>query len=603
MLLKLQNRILEMIAKGGDLNETIETLCRHIETLMPDVICSVLAIDDNLCLTHVAGPSLPAHYTQAINGVAIGDGIGSCGTAAFRGEPVIVTDIATHPYWAAFKQLALPIGLMACWSTPILSAGKVIGTFAFYFRTPRGPTEMERRRVATCVHMCALAMERERNVEARKRLSQTDPLTQMLNRGAFNEALKRREAETSAWGLLLLDADNLKIVNDRLGHKAGDDMIVEIGRRLGLLPETCQAFRIGGDEFAVVVRDADDEALAMVAQTLLTHMTAPSACGGETLNLSVTIGGAVCDEQTSAQDVQQNADHALYHAKERARGGYVPYKPGFGSTITRRYKAMKQVSDAMRDDGIEAYYQPVVQIASGKIIGLEALCRIRMPSGEVIEANEFQDAIRDGRAASSLTERMLTKIAADVGGWAAQGLYRGRIGINVAGADLYLDTLLQRVMAAFALTGFPLSKLVIEVSETVYLDKRDHSVRQAISALRDAGLRVALDDFGTGFASLTHLLTVPVDVVKIDRLFVESMLNDPAGSVIIRGIIEIAERLGIDVVAEGVQTVEQAARLMAMGCPFGQGYLYAPALSGKEVETMLREWNGRTPLIAEPRRA
>ena len=152
MLLRLQNIILEKIATGQSLAETVDYLCREVETMSDDVVCSVLLLDEERRLRHLAGPSLPLEYTSAIDGIAIGHGVGSCGTAAFHGEPVLVEDIDTHEYWQPYKQLALPIGLKACWSTPIIGSGRVLGTFAFYYRNVRGPSEQERQVVNACVH-------------------------------------------------------------------------------------------------------------------------------------------------------------------------------------------------------------------------------------------------------------------------------------------------------------------------------------------------------------------------------------------------------------------------------------------------------------------
>ncbi|MBP1850228.1 GGDEF domain-containing protein [Rhizobium halophytocola] len=591
MLLKLQNTILELIAKGADLKHSVDTLCRSVEELMPDVVCSVLSLEADGRLYHLSSPGLPASYADAINGTPAGEGVGSCGTAAARGEQVIVTDIATHPYWRDFKHLALDIGLKACWSSPICSQDQVLGTFAFYFRTARGPSEMEQRLVAACVHICALAIEREQRLKERRRFAQTDPLTQMLNRGAFTEALAEAEASGESWGLLLADADNLKLVNDRLGHKAGDDLIIDIGKRLSALPPQCRSFRLGGDEFAVIIANVEEQDLGVIAQTLLRDMKTAGEVGGQKLFPSITIGGAVGHPGRPAEETQQNADHALYHAKERARGTFMPYRPGFGSTITRRYQAIEQVSDALREARVEAHYQPLIEIDSGRIIGLEALCRIRTTTGEIVAAQHFHEAIRDGDRAHAITERMLAHVARDVGDWNRRGLFTGRVGINVGAADLYRDNLLARVGEAFSGTGIALSRIVIEVTESVYLDQRDQTVPQRLAELREAGVVVALDDFGTGFASLTHLLTVPVDMLKIDRSFVQSLLKDNPGSVIIKGIIDIAHGLGIGVVAEGVETIEQQTLLRALGCERAQGFLYARALSPAAMETLLQgQW-------------
>lgn len=590
MLTKLQNTILEMIATGVPLGETVDFLCRTVEEeIAPGIVCSVLVLDAQNRLRHLAGPSLPAHYAAAIDGAQIGPGVGSCGTAAFTGQPVTVTDIATHPYWADYKQLALPLGLAACWSTPITGSGKVLGTFAFYFRTARGPSDLEKRIVAACVHLCAIAIERDQRVAEQRRLAETDALTQLPNRGRFNEVVASQDHSDCAWGVLLADVDNLKLVNDTFGHRAGDDLIRNVAARIASVGAPGMSFRLGGDEFAIIVEGEESKDLSAIAARVLEAIRLPCTCADHVIYPSVTLGGAVAMAGDSAEQVRQNADYALYHAKERARGNYIEYVPGLGTSIVKRFRAIQDVTEALREDRIEAYYQPIVELETGRIANLEALCRMKTRKGETVSAAHFHEATKDANIAFELTRRMLDRVAADARRWLDAGIDFGRVGVNLAAADFYRAGLADRVAACFAEAGVPLKKVTVEVTESVYLDQRDQIVAEQIQDLRAAGIRVALDDFGTGFASLTHLLTVPVDVIKIDKCFVQRMVNDRAGAVIIKGLIDIAKGLGIGVVAEGVETVEQAETLYRLGCANAQGYLYSRAIDRCAISALIKE--------------
>ena len=601
MLTQLQNKILEMIATGQSLGETVDLLCRTVEQTAPDILCSVLALDAQKRLRHLAGPSLPKAYAAALDGTAIGPGVGSCGTAAFTRKPVTVRDIATHPFWADFKNYALPLGLAACWSTPIIGSGKVLGTFAFYFRTSRGPSLFEQKIVDACVHLCAIAIERDQRVTERQRLAETDALTQLPNRGRFNDVVASKDQAGAPWGVLLGDVDNLKLVNDTFGHRAGDDLIRTVAARIASVAEPGMSFRLGGDEFAVIVTGEASGDLCAIAARLLEAIRRPCICSDHVIYPSVTLGGAVAIAGDSAEQVRQNADYALYHAKERARGNYIEYVPGLGTSIVKRFRAIQDVTEALREERIEAYYQPVVELATGRMAGLEALSRMKTRQGEIIAAAHFHEATKDANIAFELTRRMLREVAADARRWLDAGLDFGRVGVNLSAADFYRAGLADRVASHFAEAGVPLTNITVEVTESVYLDQRDQIVAKQIQQLRDAGMNVALDDFGTGFASLTHLLTVPVDVVKIDKCFVQRMVNDQRGAVIIKGLIDIAKGLGIRVVAEGVETAEQAETLYWLGCTYAQGYLYARAIDSTAISTLLKE--GRvigTPLgIAE----
>lgn len=316
-----------------------------------------------------------------------------------------------------------------------------------------------------------------------------------------------------------------------------------------------------------------------------------------------TIGGAALGptEQT-ASAVNEAADFALYHAKETGRGGFVRYWPGIGTRITHRRDAIRDVAEALAEGRIEPHYQPVVRLDTGEIVGLEALCRMRSREGVVIPAHAFQEATTDAHVANDLTRRMLQAVACDVRLWEDKGLSIPHVGINVSTADFYTGSIAAKLEEAFGAAGVPLSRLVLEVSEGVYLGRRDQVVAREIAAIRAAGVLVALDDFGTGHASLTHLINVPVDIIKIDKSFVARLWPDDPSMVIVEGLIDIARRLDIRVVAEGIETEVQASQLWSMGCRLGQGFAFAYPADREATEALLHKHaqgvDGATPLYA-----
>ena len=587
MLLPLQNIILEKIATGQSLAETVDYLCREVETMTDDIVCSVLLLDEERRLRHLAGPSLPLEYISAIDGVAIGHGVGSCGTAAYHGEPVVVEDIDTHEYWQPYKQLALPLGLRACWSTPIIGSGKVLGTFAFYYRTCRGPSDLERQIVSACVHLCAIAIERDQRVAERRRMADTDGLTGLPNRSRFTEVINEVSRREPDWALMLVDLDNLKMVNDTFGHGAGDDLIQVVAERVKQEAAPGMAFRLGGDEFAVIVPCIATTDPAALAETLIARIKEPADCAGHLIYPAATLGGARAGVERSPQQVRQNADYALYHAKERARGRYLEYQPGLGTAIAKRFRSVQEVDQALRDDRIEAHFQPVIELSTGRIMGFESLCRMKMPDGRLIAAAHFHEAMKDAHVAIEITERMLERISAAAGDWHREGLEFSRVGLNLTAADFHRGGLTQRIVDSFGRVGLSPGHIVAEVTESVYLAQKDNVVAEQIHAMREAGIKVALDDFGTGFASLTHLLTVPVDIIKIDKCFVRRLADAGSGSVITRGLLDIARGLDIWVVAEGIEEQAQAEHLLSLDCKAGQGYFFARPADRDSVREML----------------
>jgi len=587
MLLELQNVILRMVARGDGLEETLSKLCAEAESLARGIVCSVLTLDGDGRMHPAAGPSLPAHYSAALDNLPAGPDVGSCGTAAYLGRPVIVRDIAHDPLWEKFKGLALPLGFRACWSSPIFSSdGRVIGTFAFYFRETRGPTLLEKSIVEICLPLCMIALERQERLLAHDRLAFRDVLTGLPNRARFEKDLDT--CADDDWGLLLIDIDNLKTVNDTFGHNVGDALIAAVAARLSRAVKPFEAYRLGGDEFAVIIGSASAEKAASLAENILTSAREPALCDGHTVFSSVTIGAAERNHPDQTPEaIRQNADLALYHAKETQRGGFVHHDETLGTAISERFDAIRSVALALAEDRIRAYYQPVVRLDTSEIIGVEALCRMIGRDGSVISASQFHEATKDARVAAALTRSMLKQVAQDVGGWLRGGIAFQHVGINISAADFQCGGLSDLLSETFGAAGVPLSHAILEVTESVYISQRDKTVANEIKALRARGLKVALDDFGTGFASLTHLLAVPVDIIKIDKSFVDRLGPGDAGGCIIEGILHIAKGLGIRVVAEGIETVDQAERLKAMGCALGQGYLYSKAVPAEKMTGML----------------
>ncbi|ODT43330.1 MAG: diguanylate cyclase [Methylobacterium sp. SCN 67-24] len=591
-LLHVENRILRLVANGASLSETTRELCLEVEAHLPGVVCTVMSVDRSGLLHPLATPSLPEEYAHALDGVMIGPEVGSCGTAAYMRTPIGVTDIASDPRWAKYKHPALAVGLNACWSYPIIAGnGDPIGVLALYFRECRAPDDKEKSVIAICMDLCCVALRIHERAIDQERRANIDALTGLPNRAAFNAALDRVPCdEPGSWGLFVLDLDNLKIVNDTFGHLAGDALIQTAASRVARVMAPDVTFRLGGDEFAVLIQSpAALSDLDRAAERIFGALEVAASCEGHMVVPRATIGGAVLGEtEVTAAAVSEAADFALYHAKETGRGGFVRYWPGIGTRITRRRDSIRDVGDALAENRIGAHYQPVVRLDTGEIIGLEALCRMRTRGGELIAARAFHEATTDAHVAAELTARMLTTVASDMRRWLDEGLLIQHVSINVSTADFYTGSITGKLKDVFGRAGVPLNHLILEVSEHVYFGRRDRVVAREIEAVRAAGVLVALDDFGTGYASLTHLLNVPVDIIKIDQAFVARLWPDDPSMVIVEGLIDIARRLNIRVVAEGIEAEVQASQLWSMGCKLGQGFAFAHPADSETTEALLR---------------
>jgi len=599
---------LRSIAYGAPVEETARDLCTSFENMLPGTVVTVMSVDAAGLLHPLAAPSLPETFLETIVGVMIGPDVGSCGTAAYLRTPVTVTNIERDPKWSKYKDQALALGLKACWSSPVTGEdGAPIGVVALYYRQQRGPRKREQQTIAACVELCELALRRHERVVDRERRAYVDALTGLPNRAAFNAALAKVPCEQpGSWALFVIDLDNLKAVNDTFGHQAGDALIRTASSRIAKAMAPDATFRLGGDEFGVIIQSAEAlRNLDAAAAKIFEALDVAADCEGHAVVPGGTIGGAVFEtSDLDAKTVNQNADFALYHAKETGRGGFVRYWPGIGTRITHRRDSIRNVSEALDDQRIDAHYQPIVRLDTGEIIGFEALCRLTTTSGQVMPAKTFQDATSDAQVASELTERMLAIAAADVRRWLDDGIPFQHVSVNISTADFYTGDLRRKLDDTFGRARVSLDHLIIEVNETVCIGRRDKVVEREIAALRASGVRVALDDFGTGYASLTHLLNIPIDIIKIDRSFVTRLWPDDPSMVIVQGLIDIARKLDIRVTAEGIEAEVQASQLWTMGCRLGQGFAFSPAVAREEASRLLRRHaqgvEGVLPLYAEP---
>lgn len=322
------HHVLELIAGGGELPDVLEALCKRIETHLPGALCSILLLDaDARHLRHCAAPSLPAAYSRAIDGVAIGPSAGSCGASAFLGEQVIVEDIASSPLWADHLALAEQYGLRACWSTPFFSAArKVLGTFAIYYRQPKRPDYSDLMVISHATRLASVAVERSQQVSELKRLATTDPLTGLGNRAHFIDSaeaeLRRADRFNRDLTVLMLDIDFFKRINDRHGHAAGDEALRVFSRVLGRETRAVDLLgRVGGEEFAVVLPETGIDAGLQIAERVRAAVEQASFVfhHSEPIHFTVSIGASLLQAGDSLDSLLARADDALYRAKHAGR--------------------------------------------------------------------------------------------------------------------------------------------------------------------------------------------------------------------------------------------------------------------------------------------
>jgi len=377
-------------------------------------------------------------------------------------------------------------------------------------------------------------------------------------------------------GVLYCDVDRFKIVNDSLGHAAGDSLLVQVAERLRgpLRPEDLLG-RVGGDEFVMVMEGVTTPAeLAEVAGRLAEALDQPFELGGQRHAISLSLGGTIGSDVDTADDVLMRADMALLRAKRLGRARFVAYDPAQDRVATR---ADLQLEDELREsldaDQVRAYYQPIVELSDRAVVGHEALVRWEHPRHGLLLPQRFLELAESSGLIRPLGWWMLDRACQDATTSGSGLTPRGWVAVNASPSQLARPGVVADVTRALDASGLPPERLHLEITETALMTASATLARELVE-LSDIGVRIALDDFGTGYSSLSLLRQFPVDLVKIDRSFIEPVLTDPSAFAIVKAVLSMCRDMGLPTVAEGIETEQQLDLLRRLGCSNGQGYLF-----------------------------
>jgi diguanylate cyclase (GGDEF)-like protein/PAS domain S-box-containing protein len=424
----------------------------------------------------------------------------------------------------------------------------------------------------------------------------TDALTGLANRtllaDRLNQGLRHLKRSPGFVGVLMLDLDHFKVINDTHGHHVGDAVLLEAAARLQRLarPDDTVA-RFGGDEFVVVVQGLADPAdLTAFADRIVAGLRAPFQVGDDEVVATVSIGIAVASQpDTLAEDLLREADTALYRAKDQGRDRHEVYGAALQVRAMERQETERLVRRALAEERLIVRYQPIVELATGRTVEAEALLRIDDAERGHFSPEHFLTVAEETGLLPAMDERVRTTALRELVGWRATPSLRGveRLAVNLSARELANPQFTARLAARLHAVGLEGSDLSIEVTEHVLM-QTSHSAVTSLAELRDIGVHVGLDDFGTGLTALSHLHSFPLDYVKIDRSFVEYITADARSSSIVAAIIHLAHAHDLSVVAEGVETAEQLATLRHLGCDRAQGFLFSPPVSAADFMNLLK---------------
>lgn len=599
----LQYRVLEAMARETPLTEVLELVCREVERIAPELMASILAVDDQGRLRPLVGPSLPEAYTQQLDGLPIGPAVGSCGTAAWRNEPVCVDNIASNPLWADFKHLALPQGLLGCWSTPIRnSRGEVIGTFAFYFKQPRQRTAatFHQQIVDGCVHLCALAMAREQSRKRIRQLAFYDSLTGLPNRSLLlvkaDQAITAASNSKAELAVVFIDLNRFKQVNDSLGHPAGDELLKQIAGELRQELRTADiAGRLSGDEFVVVLPQCSSEMATNTVERLLALLGKPRTIAGTSVVVSASAGVAMYPHDgLEMETLVHRADMAMYQAKHRGHGCLSFFDNEMNELAQARLALEAALRQAIQNNQLHLHYQPQIDMQTGRVYGVEALARWTHPTFGDVSPARFIPLAEECGLVADLGRWALREACAQLARWRALGLEIPAVAVNLSPTSFHNLDLPRMISDTLDRNALTPDDLTLEITESVLLDTNP-STTKTIAAVHEQGVRLSMDDFGTGYSSLSYLRRLPVSELKLDQSFVADLDSDEAARALSAAILGIGKSLHLTVVAEGVETESQRCLLSEQGYPVAQGYLFAKPMSASAFEQWFQQLNRVAP--------
>ena len=593
---KLRNEILELTLKTSDLNHVLSKIALGIEKEVPNAYCSILLVDDSgKHLVIGASPSLPKFYNDIVDGVIIGENVGSCGHAAFTKKRTTISDITTHPNWVEWKGVTSKVGLKACWSEPITNTDNiVIGTFAIYRKEISSPTIKECSLIEEFTNLARIAIERKKSDLTIWRQANYDSLTDLPNRDVFHKQIEIHinsyQNFAEQFSIALLDLDNFKSINDSFGHEGGDFVLYSTALRIKkLLRESDYLYRLGGDEFVIIISNPKSIfKINSIGESMIKALAKPIYFEGEVIHSTASMGIETYSKHTpSAKHLLRNADQALYKAKSNGRNQLCFFDELMSIRYLKRKEMISDLQNAVVNNDFCICYQPIVDLTCGKITKAEALIRWKHPTKGIIPPDDFIPLAEETGLIVDISNWVFQEVLNQIKTWRLKFKSDLQVKINTSPL-LYLDdgALLKNWITLLHQSDIPSSAIGIEITENILMENLVE-VSNVIDFLRAQKVQISIDDFGTGYSSFSYLKEFNIDYIKIDKSFVQGISDTNNDIALCAAILEMAKKLDILVIAEGIETKEQLDKLKSFGCDYGQGFYFHKPLPVDEFEKLL----------------
>ena len=585
-LLERLFKIQRSISNRAPIQSVLDAITEGAAELLGDEIVGLRLIDedDPSVLLMVSSVGIDADLLPTLRRVPVTTGIG--GRAILEDGIVITHDYADMPN--AVDHF-VDAGLQTAMAAPVHRNGVVAGSLVVAGHKPgRRYSTAEQELLLSFAEHASLALNDAGAVDAMRRVlgeavhqATHDALTGLPNRtlvlDRLTHALARSRRQPQGLAVLFVDLDRFKVVNDSLGHSVGDEVLVQVAQRLqaAVRPADTVA-RLAGDEFVVICEDVVDERdVLRVAERVAQAVAAPIPLYGRDTIITASIGIALACEETRAEDLLRDADVAMYRAKERGRARLEVFDQAMRTRMLRRLEIEHALRRALQEDAFTLHYQPTVHLATGRPISVEALLRWEHPEWGLVMPGEFVPLAEETGLIMPLGKWVIEEACRQLASWRRMHSECADINVSVnLSARQFADpNLVDIVSSALKESGLAPSGLWLEITESVLMEEAQTTV-ETLRALRGLGVHLSIDDFGTGYSSLSYLKRFPVDVLKIDRSFVDGLGTDPEDEAIVTAVVRLAQALDLDVVAEGVETAGQLAELRRLGCTAVQGFYF-----------------------------
>ena len=524
-------------------------------------------------------------------------GVGLPGTVLASGKPVWIEDLTREPNCPRGK-VAIQCGLRSAFGIPVVAGKRVAAVLEFFCDQPRVRDVLLLEAMSLVGNQLGRVIERKRYEEQLLHNAFHDALTDLPNRSLFlnrlGMSLERMKRDTDyLFAVLFLDLDRFKVINDSLGHLVGDQLLVELGQRL----QTCvravdTVARFGGDEFAILIEDVQHWSnVPRVIERIRKKLQVPVSLDGRQEMVSASIGIALSSpDYKQAEELLRDADTAMYQAKAKGPGHHEVFEPRMHQHVVMTLLLQSELRCALEQHQLELHYQPIVALETGQTISFEALLRWRHPTQGLRSAAEFLPVAKETELIFPITAWILQEICRQMHRWQAQFSTNPpfRVNVNLPGKYFAKQNLAREILAVLSEYGVNPSNLGLEITEDDLISN-PKSAAQVLSLLSQAGIQILIDDFGTGYSSLSYLSSLPVHGLKIDRSFVAGLDSGEKNAAIVRSIVSLGQNLGLEVIAEGVETEEQLDYLREVNCPYGQGFYFSRPLERDAATQLFQE--------------